>query len=30
MKISPSKTKTRGLCAKNIKRIKTEIEGKII
>jgi hypothetical protein len=30
MKISSSKTKTMGLCGKNIQRVKIEIEGKII
>jgi hypothetical protein len=30
MKISTSKTKTMGLCCKNIQGVKIEIEGKII
>jgi beta-xylosidase len=30
MKISTIKTKTKGLCGKNIQRVKIEIEGKII
>jgi hypothetical protein len=30
MRISSSENKTMGLCDKNIQRIKTEIEGKII
>jgi hypothetical protein len=30
MKISSSKTKTMGLCGKNVQRTKTEIKGKIV